>query len=133
MTQRKVLPLVGLESLHAFTAFNALLLGMKMLPSYAAIPYVEFYDGFGAKDDSEKETFLREALAFVTLSREEVSALVSFCSDANGVAYGAHNVKSLGAKDLFEIVIAVCMEIGRIEITLVTETEKKKWGTSQSI
>lgn len=126
MSTRKVLPLVGLESLHAFTAFNALLLGMKMLPAYAAIPYVEFYAAFGEKSDSEKETFLREALAFVTLSREEVAALVSFCSDSNGVRYGAHNVKSLSAKDLFEIIIAVCMEIGGIEITLVTEAEKKK-------
>ena len=126
MTQRKVLPLVGLESLHAFTAFNALLLGMKMLPAYAAIPYVTFYASFGEKSEAEKETFLREALAFVTLSKEEVSALVSFCTDSNNVPYGPHNMKSMPVKELFDIVIAVCMEIGRIEITLVTEAEKKK-------
>ena len=126
MTKRKVLPLVGLESLHAFTAFNALLLGMKMLPAYAAIPYVEFYPSFATKTDDEKETFLREALAFVVLSREEVLSLVGFCTDVNGVPYGAHNMKSMPAKDLFDIIIAVCMEIGRIEISLVTESEKKK-------
>lgn len=126
MSTRKVLPLVGLESLHAFTAFNALLLGMKMLPSYAGIPYVDFYASFAEKSDSEKETLLREALAFVVLAREEVASLVGFCCDKNGVPYGPLNVKSLPAKELFEIVIAVCMEIGRIEITLVTEAEKKK-------
>ncbi len=126
MTKRKVSPLVGIESLHAFTAFNALLLGMKMLPAYAAIPYVDFYADFATKTESEKETFLREALAFVVLSREEIAALVGFCSDKNGVAYGPHNIKSLDVKDLFEIIVAVCMEIGKIEITLVTEAEKKK-------
>ncbi len=126
MSTRKVSPLVGLESLHALNAFNALLLGMKMLPAYAAIPYVDFYASFGTKTEAEKETLLREALAFVNLSKEEVSALVSFCSDKNGVPYGSHNIKSINVKDLFEIIVAVCMEIGAIEITLVTEAEKKK-------
>ena len=126
MTPRKVLPLVGLESLHAFTAFNALLLGMKMLPDYAAIPYVDFYASVAAKSEADKETFIREALAFVTLSREEVGSLVSFCADKNGVPYGAANVKNLDVKELFDIVVTVCLAIGRIEITLVTEAEKKK-------
>lgn len=126
MTMRKVLPLVGLESLHAFTAFNALLLGMKMLPDYASIPYAKFYSDFATKAESDKETVLREALAFVTLSREEVSALVGFCTDTNGVPYSSVNVKGMDIAELFEIVIAVCMEIGRIKISLVTESEKKK-------
>ena len=126
MSTRKVLPLVGIESLHAFNAFNALLLGLKYLPDYAAIPYPQFYERFLTKTDAEKEKFLREALAFVSIVPTEVAALVSFCTDANGVPYGAHNVKTLAAKELFDIVIAVCMEIGRIEIRLVTEDEKKK-------
>ena len=122
---RKVLPLVGYKSLKALNAFNALLLGLKMLPAYLGQDYVSFYEAFGEMSEAEKERLVREAAVFVQLNEDEVMALVSFCTDKNGVAYGPANIKNLGAGELHEIIVAVCMEIGRIKIDLVSESEKK--------
>lgn len=122
----RLLPLQGYKSLRALNAFHALLLGLKMLPAYMAVPYVEFYAAFETKTDAEKETALREALAFVQLSPEEVEALISFATDANGIPYGPANLANLKPDELFELIVAVCMEIGRIKIDLVSKDEKKK-------
>lgn len=122
---RKVLPLKGYKSLRALNAFHSLLLGLKMLPAHMAEDYQTFFAAFKERTDAEKETSLREAAAFVQLSSEEVDALVAFATDANGVPYSEVNQKNLTPADLFEIIVAVCMEIGRIKIDLVSEQEKK--------
>lgn len=127
----KILPLVGYKSLRALNAFSTLLLGLKMLPIYLDQDYVTFYESFKDKSDGEKESALRQALAFVNLTQEEVEALASFATDSNGIAYTSVNLKTIGAEDLFEILIAVCMEIGRIKVELVSDEEKKKSRTSQ--
>lgn len=129
---RKVSPLVGYKSLRAFNAFNALLLGLKMLPIYQKEDYETFYQAFEEKTDDEKEKFLRQAVAFVQLEEEEVAAIICFCHDANGVQYGSTNAKNLSLDELNECIVSVCMEIGRIKISLVSENEKKNFSTSQS-
>lgn len=123
---RKLLPLKGYKSLRALNAFHTLLLGLKMLPLHMGEDYQTFFASFKTKTDAEKETALREAAAFVQLSPEEVEALVSFATDKNGIPYSAVNQGNLTPDELFEVIIAVCMEIGRIKIELVSEDEKKK-------
>ncbi len=123
---RKVLPLKGYKALRALNAFHALLLGLKMLPAYLGEPYEQFYAAFNLKTDSQKETFLREAVAFVQLAQDEVEALVSFATDKNGIPYSSVNAGNLAIDELHEIIVAVCMEIGRIKIGIVSEEEKKK-------
>lgn len=127
----KVLPLQGYKSLKALNAFHALLLGFKMLPAYIAEPYETFYAGFSEKTDEEKEKLLREAAVFVQLAQDEVEALICFVADKNGIPYSAANVKNLGPGELHEIIVAVCMEIGRLKITLLSEAEKKSSQSSQ--
>lgn len=122
----KLLPLKGYKSLRALNAFHTLLLGLKMLPAYMSEDYQTFFGAFATKTDAQKETALREAAAFVQLTPDEIDALVSFATDKNGVPYSAVNQGNLGPAELFEIIIAVCMEIGRIKIELVSEDEKKK-------
>jgi hypothetical protein len=97
-----------------------------MLPAYIGESYETFYEGFKTKTEAEKETFIREAVLFVQLQQDEVEALASFAADKNGVPYQAANMKSLSPEELFEIIVAVCMEIGRIKIDLISEEEKKK-------
>ena len=121
----KILPLKGYRALKALNAFNALLLGLKMLPIHLEKSYVEFFEGFKSKTDAEKETMIRQAVAFVPLNDDEIEALVSFTVDSNGIAYSKVNVNNLGVQELHEIIVAVCMAIGRIKIDLVTEEEKK--------
>jgi hypothetical protein len=113
-------------------AFHTLLLGLKMLPVYMHEDYVSFFASFKTKTDGEKEDALRQAIAFVQLTPEEVEAIVSFATDSNDVPYSAKNRQELKPDELFEIIVSVCMEIGRIKIELVSEEEKKKSLTSQS-
>jgi hypothetical protein len=122
---RKVLPLVGQKSLRAFNAFHTLLLGLKMLPAYAAIDYPTFHAELEKLSEAQKETKLREAIAFVQLSPEEVDTLIGFCTDANGVPYGPINKNNLGPAEMFDCILSVCMEIGRIKIDLISNDEKK--------
>lgn len=126
----KVLPLKGFKALRAFNAFNALLLGVKMLPANQDVSYEEFFESLKDISDGQRETILREAVAFVNLEREEVEALLSFTTDKNGIPFNQTNIDNLGPEDLIEAIVAVCMEIGKIKITLVTEEEKKKYQAS---
>lgn len=120
-----LLPLKGYKSLRALNAFHALLLGLKMLPAYISEDYEKFYASFKDRTEADKERLIREAAVFVELSEDEVEALISFATDINGVPYSRVNLKNLSAKELHEIIVAVCMEIGRIKIEILSEGEKK--------
>jgi hypothetical protein len=126
-----VLPLVGAKALRAFQAFNALLLGLKMLPVYQNWAYEKFFEDFQDKTESEKETCIREALAFVELKPDEIEAVLSFATDKNGVPFSSVNTKSMPLAELFETMVLVLAEIGKIKIYLVTPEEKKNCQSSQ--
>jgi hypothetical protein len=128
----KILELKGHKALHALNGFSALLLGLKMLPLYLETPYEEFYQSFLLKSEGEKETALRQALSFVQLQPDEIEAIASFAVDPNGVPYSSTNLKGLPLETLFEIIVSVCLEIGKIQISIVSEAEKKKYLVSQS-
>lgn len=124
----KVLPLVGVKSLAALNAFNLLLVGLSMVPGMGGL---EFMEKVGELPEADREKLIRKALLIVTLQKEEVEALASFATDKNGVPYGPENLKNLSAGELHEILSLVCMEIGKIRVSLVTSAEKKSSDTSQ--
>lgn len=128
---RKVAELRGYKSLRALNAFSALTLGLKMLPAYMAETYEDFLNRLSAMPEADQLKMLREAALFVELQKEEVEALVGFCSDKNGVPYEAANLKNLGPDELIEVIVAVCGEIAKMKIDFVTPNEKKKSETSQ--
>lgn len=121
----KVSPLKGFKSLKALNAFHALMLGLKMLPSYIGESYEEFYQKVEKLPLEDQEKMIREAALFVELEKEEVEALMSFASDSNGVPYEASNMKNLTPDQLIDIIVAVCVEISKIKINFVTKEEKK--------
>lgn len=129
--RHKVLELKGYKSLRALNAFNALLLGLKMLPSYMAESYEDFLNRISGMAEADQRKMIREAALFVELQKEEVEAIVGFCADKNGVPYEASNLKNLGPDELVEIIVAVSMEIAKMKIDFVTPNEKKKSETSQ--
>jgi len=115
-----------MQSLRALNAYHALLLGLKMLPAYIGEDYHVFLERLQAMPECEQETKIREAIAFVQLATDEVAALLSFATDSNGIPYGAANKDNLTPDEIFEICVAVCMEISRIKIDLVSKEEQKK-------
>lgn len=127
----KVLELRGYKSLRALNAFNALMLGVKMLPAYMGESYEDFLTRVHSMPAEDQEKVIREAALFVELQKEEVEAIVAFCADKNGVPYSAENMKNLGAGELVEMIVAVCCAIAKIKIDFVSENEKKNSQTSQ--
>lgn len=127
----RVLELRGYKSLKALNAFHTLMLGLKMLPAYMAVPYEEFYSRVEHMSPQDQEKLIREAVLFVELQKDEVEALACFVVDANGIPYSAENMKSLSPADLVEIIVSVCKEISKIKINFVSETEKKNSIISQ--
>lgn len=121
----KTLPLVGYKSLRALNAFHMIMMGLKMIPIYAFIPYEEFFQSFEEKTQPEKDMFLREGLAIIELQEDEIEALLGFCTDPNGIPYGKANVKNLDLKTIYDCCLMVLIEISKIEITFITESEKK--------
>jgi hypothetical protein len=121
----KVLELKGYKSLRALNAFSALMLGMKMLPAYLGETYETFLTRFDSMGEAEQESLLKEAALFVELSKDEIEALASFCCDPNGIPYEPSNIKNLTPKDLVDVIVAVCMEIGKMKIDIISQAEKK--------
>lgn len=122
----RILPLKGYKSLKALNAFHTLLLGLKMLPAYQLEDYETFYEGFSHRSEAEKERLLKEAVLFVPLQSEEVEAIIAFATDKNGIPYSEVNQKNMTPDELVECIVAVCMEIGKIKIELLSNDEKKK-------
>lgn len=125
MSAPKILPLKGAASLRALQACNALLLGYKMLPAHITETWEEFFLSFKKMPEQEKEKIIRHAAMFVKVEDEELSAILSFASDPNGIPYSVASLKNLGPDEMIEIIVAVCMEISRFKIDLITEEEKK--------
>ncbi len=121
----KVLELKGYKSLKAFNAFQTLMLGLKMLPSYMSETYEDFYDRISVMEESDQRKLIMEAALFVTLTPEEVEAIVSFCADPNGVPYSAVNMKELPPEKLIDMIVAVSLQFAKIKINFVSESEKK--------
>lgn len=122
---RSVLKLKGYQALRAFNAFNSLMLGLKMLPAYMAESYEEFYPRVSKLPEADQEQMIRHAVSFVQLAQDEVEALASFCTDKNGIAYSSVNLKNLPLEEIFEIIVAVCVQISKIRVSIVSEEEKK--------
>ena len=127
----KVSELQGLESMKALNVFHKLMLGLKMLPSYFSVGYEEFYQSISEMPDEDQLKMIREAALFVDLDKSEVEAMTYFCLDPNGVRYRSENLKNLKPDQLYEMIVAVAVEISKIKINFVTESEKKKLKTSQ--
>lgn len=127
----QVLELKGLKSLRAFNMFNALMLGLKMLPMYASESYESFYEKIKAMSPADQEKMIREAAAFVELDKDEVESALSFVTDANGLPIGPNNIKNMGPAEIFEAIVAVAKKVAEIKIDLVSEAEKKNSQDSQ--
>ncbi len=115
-----------MQGYWALQSYHKLLLGLKMLPSYLKYSYEEFFERVEAMDIEGKEKIIREAVLFVQLDKDEMQALTQFVCDPNGVPYTSTNMKSLKPDEIFEIIVAACMQIVNFKIKFVTEDEKKK-------
>lgn len=121
----KVTELIGFKGWKAFNVFHRLMLGVKMLPLYAAESYEEFFARVEAMSDHDKEVIIREAAIFVPLEEDEIIDVISCCQDSNGVPLGKAQLKSMKHNEIFECLVAVAIEISKIKVNFVTDNEKK--------
>lgn len=128
----KVLELKGPKSLGPLNVFHTLMLGLKMLPMYVHEEYSYFYERIELMAPQDQEKMVREALKFVELKPDEIERICMFAADNNGVPYTQENIKSLGLAEIFNIVVAVSLEVAKINIDYISDTEKKKLKTSPS-
>ncbi len=131
MSKFKVSEIKGIRSLRAFNVYNSLLLGIKMLPQYLKESYEEFYSRLKDMEEGDQAKIIREAAFFIELQPEELEAIAVFCRDGNGVPISKENLKNFNPGELIEMIEAVCMEISKFKIDLVSEAEKKNSVTSQ--
>lgn len=117
--------LKDIRSLRPLNAFSALVLGVKMLPAYQHLGYEEFLAVVEAMDEEGQKTIFREAASFVELSSDDVSGMLWFCNDSNGVPFDSSNMKNLNPKQIVEMIVAVCMKIVNINVDFVSADEKK--------
>lgn len=121
----KTRPLVGFKSLKALNVFSTLMMGLKMLPAYRAESYEAFLERVHAMPPEDQEKMIRQAAVFVDLEQEEVEALACFAEDANGIAFGPANLKTMGPVEIVDLIVLVCMEIAKIKVDFISEDEKK--------
>lgn len=121
----KVLELRGYNSLRALNAFSALMLGIKMLPEYMLEDYDSFMKRVQELPEDKQKELLFQAARHVQLEQGEVEALICFCTDKNGIPYRSENLKNLSPDQIVEIIVAVCYEISKIKIDIISDSEKK--------
>lgn len=121
----KVTELVGYESVKALNVYSAVLIGGKNIPDYVHLPFETYFQTIAAKSPAERENFFRVASALVPLERDEIEAITQFCLDPNGVPFQRAQLKSMPLKDIFEIIVAVCVHISQFKIDFVSTAEKK--------
>ncbi len=131
MAKFNVSEIKGIRSLRAFNVYNSLLLGIKMLPQYLKESYEEFYSRLKDMEPDDQAKIIREAAFFIEIQPEELEAMAIFCKDSNGVPISRENLKNFSPGDLIDMIEAVCTEISKFKIDLVSEAEKKNSVTSQ--
>lgn len=117
--------------MQAMYAYQKVILGLNMLPLNISKAYHEFASETRELTIEEQETLIRQGCIQVPLAKEEIEALLVFCADKHGVPYDHTNMGNLGPKELHECMVAVCMEMVKIDISLVSKDEKKKFHTSR--
>jgi len=121
----KVKELKGFKSLRALNVFNTLLIGLKMLPAYQRYDFEEMLLAIHDMPESDQRKCMKEAALLVELDESEVESLISFCVDPNGVPYTKENLRNLEPNKIVEMIVAVCMEISKFKIDLISDSEKK--------
>lgn len=125
MKRPKVSELKGFNSLRAYNAFHTLMMGLKMLPAYIHEEYEAFFARIEVMSPEDQEKMILQAVRFVPLEKIDTDAMASFCSDPNGVPYTTASLAKIPMSDLIAIVVAVAVEISKIQINFVSEAEKK--------
>lgn len=121
----KVLELKNSGSMAALNLYTTLLIGLKHLPEHYLEDWEDYFARIEAMDKVSLENFIRRGAMIVQLESKDIEGALRFVADPNGVPYSPANIKNLGLKDIFEMVVAIALEVASLEINFVTEAEKK--------
>lgn len=121
----KLLPLKGPDSYWALQSYIKLLFGLKMLPMYMGKTLEEFFEYIEAMSVEDRKKIVREAVLMVTLDQSELSSLMKFAADKNGVRFSNENTAALSPSEFMEIIQAVAQAIAALEPNFLSAREKK--------
>jgi hypothetical protein len=121
----KLLPLKGPDSYWALQSYIKLLFGLKMLPMYMSKTLEEFFDHVEAMPVEDRQKIVHQAVLMVTLDPGELSSLLKFAADKNGVRFSNENTAALSPSEFMEIIQAVAQAIAALEPNFLSAREKK--------
>lgn len=125
MIEIKLLPLKGPDTYWALHSYIKLLLGLMMLPMYMGKTFEEFSEFIEKMPVDDRKKIVHQAVLLVTLTPDEVSALIKFATDKNGVPFSHENTKQLEPAEFMAILHAVTQAIAALEPNFLSPAEKK--------
>ncbi len=130
----KVAIIKGVDSVQGVQAYHKIMMGLTMIPAYAAFSPSEFLSKIDEMSDDDQEKVIRQAIEFgVRLETEEINDLIKWACDSNGVRFTKENIKNLTPFEFIEAMVAVCKQMASDhKIYLISEDEKKNLKISPS-
>jgi hypothetical protein len=119
----------GLKSVRPFQVTSVLSLGLLMLPVNMNKLFDVWHEDLVNLPPEDQRKMVEQAVRFVELKEEEIAAMVSFCKDANGVPIDKSNVGNFKPNELLDMIVAVCLEVLKIDVFFCQKTDLIKSPT----
>lgn len=111
-----VTELKGIKSVRVMQITSTLMLGLLMLPINMNKTFDNFYSEILEYDESDQRTILEDAVRFVELKDDELSAIMGFCKDANGIQIDKSNINNYNPAEIMDMVVEVCLQVFKIDV-----------------
>lgn len=123
----EIMEIKGPRSLRGLTVFNQLMVSVKvLLPEFWALEYEQYFELMQNKSLDEKSVYLKRAILLNEgIKEDDIIAMLSFVKDSNNIPYSAASIKSLSPAQIVEMIHAVGMKYAEMEISMLSESEKK--------
>ena len=108
--------LKGIKSVRVLQVVNTLMLGLLFLPINMDKKFDDFYSDIVNLDREDQRKMLVDAVRFVELKDEEISACLAFVNDKNGIPITKANIGNYDAGQILEMIVEVCLEVLAIDV-----------------
>lgn len=124
--------LKGPKSVRPFQVMSTLSLGLLMLPVNMNKLFDPWHEELINLSPENQRLMLEQATRFVELKEDEIAAVVSFCKDSNGIPIDKTNINNFKPNELLDMVVAVCLEVLKIDVFFCRKKDSIKSQTTAS-